>query len=114
MNTDRGSTFSVQMRAEGGDVVVTVAGEVDLNSAPALRAALLDAVGVAAREVTVDMYGVDYFDSSGVHGIFDSADIAHGAEKQLRLVRVRPHLMRLLDMTGVPAIILCEEATDEA
>ena len=112
MSTDRGSTFSVQVHSEGADVVVTVAGEVDLNSAPALRAGLIDAVKLAEHDVIVDMHGVNYFDSSGVHGIFDAAENARRANKHLRLVRVRPHLMRLLSMTGVPQIVPCEEAPE--
>jgi anti-sigma B factor antagonist len=46
---------------------VTAAGEVDASSAPQLAAVLEGVITDTSREVTVDLNGVTFLDSAGVH-----------------------------------------------
>ena len=57
--------MNCEIRDEGGVAIVQLSGEIDLESSPKVRLALLDCVGSKAG-VLVDMSAVTYIDSSGV------------------------------------------------
>lgn len=52
--------------AVSGVVVITLAGELDLASGPALEDAIAGATSSGAKLVIVDLRGVEFMDSSGV------------------------------------------------
>lgn len=84
-----------------GELVVTVWGEVDLASAASLRDALLGAVARAGSAVVIELGGVEYLDSTGVHALYDAIAAADAAHKHLRAEGARPNVMRVLRITGV-------------
>ena len=53
----------------GGRHVVELGGELDIGSSGALEATLADAVAAGAKEVVLDMGGVEFIDSSGLSAI---------------------------------------------
>ena len=56
-----------------GTATVLVGGEVDMATAPELRAAVVGALAAHPR-VVVDLTAARYFDSSGVRVLFEFAD----------------------------------------
>jgi anti-sigma B factor antagonist len=56
--------------AERTDGVLVVAGEVDMASAPRLRAALSH-LAAASGPLTVDLTGVSFLDSAGIAALFE-------------------------------------------
>jgi anti-sigma B factor antagonist len=56
----------------GRRVVLAAEGEIDLDSAPALPAAVDAALSRGARDVWVDLSDVTFLDSSGVHALLDA------------------------------------------
>jgi anti-sigma B factor antagonist len=85
-------------RDEPGSAVVILHGDVDVATCDQLRDAL-DALDDVAK-ITVDLRGLDFMDSSGVHCLLD----AHSASKQ-RGVEFRlvdgPAVTHVLDVSGV-------------
>ena len=80
-----------------GIPVVTVAGEIDMSNAGRFR----DALGLAAAAMdggsfVVDLTGVEYLDSAGVHVLF-----AHAA--RIRLI-ASPLLEPVLTVSGLSGI----------
>ena len=80
-----------------GILVVTVAGEIDMSNADRFR----DALGLAAASAdggsfVVDLTGVEYLDSAGVHVLF-----AHAA--RIRLI-AGPLLEPVLTVSGLSDI----------
>src|SRR5215467_11405410 len=61
----------------GGVATVAVAGEVDLSTAPALKAALLETIEGGARRVLVDLSHATFIDST-------TLGVLMGAVKRLR------------------------------
>jgi anti-sigma B factor antagonist len=56
-----------------GIPVVTVAGEIDMSNADRFRDALGLAAAAGGGSFVVDLTGVEYLDSAGVHALFEHA-----------------------------------------
>lgn len=90
--------LELSTRADADGIpVVTVAGEIDMSNAGRFR----DALGLAAAAVdggsfVVDLTGVEYLDSAGVHALF-----AHAS--RIRLI-ASPLLEPVLTISGLSGI----------
>jgi anti-anti-sigma factor len=65
---------TLRVRELGGIVVAVVEGEIDLSNAPGLQVEVTTAVSNTARGLLLDLSGIDFLDSSGVHMLYDIAD----------------------------------------
>jgi anti-anti-sigma factor len=84
---------------QGPDVrVVTVTGDVDARSAPALASVLTTQLSVA-RVVVVDLDGVALLGSAGLTALFGANELARGERRVLRLVCHSPAAHRALVVT---------------
>ena len=77
---------------------VRPAGEIDIATAPLLRTALTQARD-SGEQVVVDMAGVTFIDSSGLHALLSAASSLNGAAP-LVLENVGPQVERLLEIVG--------------
>ncbi|MFJ8752520.1 STAS domain-containing protein [Streptomyces sp. NPDC102441] len=94
--------------------VLTVAGEIDADSAPVLRTRALELIRQGRPHVVLDLASVEFCDSSGLNtmiGILRYAKDRHGS---LCLAAAPSHLARLLDITGVAVLIPTVLTTAEA
>ena len=95
--------FSI--RVKEGRVVVS--GEIDGYSAPAL-AEVLREFGRSQDQIRLDLSGVTFIDSSGLHALLRLRD----ALPVLHVVVVSARVARLLEMTGTTDLVVSE--TDPA
>lgn len=86
---------------EGGDVVLTVAGEVDVHTASRLREALTAAEAAAPPRIVVDLEGVPFMDSTGLGVLVGALARARDSEREVVLASVPPRVGRLLRLTGL-------------
>jgi RNA polymerase sigma-B factor len=89
-------TLEIEQRVSGDDHRFVVHGQLDLASAPLLRAALEDALTGPATTLTVDVTGVDFLDCTAVGMLLEirrQADHHH-------------HTLRVTGATGLPLEIL--------
>ena len=82
-------------------VILVLAGEIDLASAPALARQLEDAEQLLADEITLDMGAVGFIDSSGLQVLIAATRRAGRNGHLLRLTNVPAQAQRLFDVTGV-------------
>jgi anti-anti-sigma factor len=96
--------FSVSSDSSPGVVTVVVTGEVDLDTAPAVRDEVLRHLhgGVS---VHLDLGDVTFMDSSGLHVLLATTRRAKLVGAELRLVRVSARVQRLLELTGTEAVL---------
>ena len=90
-----------------GALVVHVVGEVDLNSAPLLGAALEEALGTAgAPPVVVDLTDVEYLSAHGLTALVEARRRALAHRQPLRVVidETRPVILPL-EITGLDEIL---------
>jgi anti-anti-sigma factor len=69
-----------------GWMVVTVAGEMDLISSPAVRQKVHDAVAAGRRQVVLDLVDVRFCDSSGVGVLIGARRLMRSCAGRLRIV----------------------------
>lgn len=72
-----------------------------MMSAPALMRALEDAAAPDVELIVVDLRGVDFMDSTGLHAVLQAAQHAVEAGRRFALVRGSHQVQRLFELTGV-------------
>lgn len=83
-----------------GDVsTVTLWGELDIASAAVLEAEVMVAEQLGARSITIDLSGLDFLDTSGLHAILaaHARCLHHGRE--LTLLRGPAQVQRIFELT---------------
>jgi anti-anti-sigma factor len=95
------SSTSVTLRvdAAGDRLVVTVCGELDLDSDPLLQQTLNKALDRAADGLELDLAGVDFCDCSALNVLLDVRDRARLSGKQVTLRATSRAVQRLLTLT---------------
>ncbi|GHB68413.1 anti-sigma factor antagonist [Streptomyces cirratus] len=98
--------FSLTAQHTEGDLALAhVAGELDIATAPRLRAQALALIEQGHRHLILDLGAVTFCDSSGFNalvGIFRCAKTVNGT---LVLAAVPDRLERMLDLTGLSAVL---------
>lgn len=105
--------FSLHVRAQDTDVVIEVCGEVDLLTAPDVRACLEGAIEATGGDVVVDCGGVDFIDSSGLKELLLARGSLSDKGRRLYLDRVGPAVMRVLEVSGLDGHIALRNGHSE-
>jgi anti-anti-sigma factor len=92
--------LSLDVRATGADgpVVIAVAGEVDMATAPQLDACLS---AHSDRDVTVDLSGVTFLDSTGLSTLVTARRALGATGHTLRTTGEQDHVRTVLEVAGL-------------
>ncbi len=101
------------IREEGGVLIASFSGEVDLEHSPTARQVLLDCVGQGKR-VLVDLSGVDYIDSSGVASLVEAFQLARKSGQEFALVAVNDAPRRVLELARLDKVFTIHETLADA
>ncbi|MGW3962465.1 STAS domain-containing protein [Amycolatopsis sp. NPDC005003] len=96
-----GTPFSVTTRATEAGTVVTVEGELDVATAPRLRAGLASLALAPGGVLVVDLGAVTFCDSSGVSALIAARNLAEAAGAGVALAAVPDRLSRTLGLIGL-------------
>jgi anti-sigma B factor antagonist len=91
------------VKEEGGVVVASLSGDVDLESSPRARELLLGLVR-GGRSVLVDLSAVGYIDSSGVASLIEAFKLARLSGTGFALVSPTPSALRVLQLTRLDRV----------
>jgi anti-sigma B factor antagonist len=108
--------LSISHRQAGEAIVVTVAGEVDVLTAPRLLAAVSEALEQAGGGlVVVDLSEVSFLGSAGLAALVDAALAAEGRHEPLRVVvdHTRP-VIRPLEASGLDQVLRLHRSVEDA
>jgi anti-sigma B factor antagonist len=93
--------IAVQQReVDGRTVVVAIAGELDLATAPALKFKLLDALGAGYTRLVLDLSGVSFMDSTAI-GVLVGVKRHFTGGEQLVLASLQPDVLKIFEVTGL-------------
>lgn len=93
-------TLDLRRHDRGHHTTITLAGEIDLETAPALRRMVGGCLREAILTIDIDLSDLAFCDVSGLNAFLDAAERTASAGGSLRLHHPRPNLARLLDLSG--------------
>ncbi|MFI6848241.1 STAS domain-containing protein [Kitasatospora sp. NBC_00085] len=93
-----GLTVEARPWAEG--TVLILRGELDLDTAEPVRAALDRALESPGTVVVIDCGGLEFCDSTGLNVMLRARARAEGDGGRIELARPRPLVLRMLELTG--------------
>jgi anti-sigma B factor antagonist len=86
-------------------VVVVAEGEIDMASAPALGAQLNELWSVGWTEIELDLHGVTFMDSSGIHLLLTASRAAQQSGNRLTIIDGSDAVRRVLSLTGMDEVL---------
>lgn len=95
------SHFRVEVRNADATTVISVSGELDLASSPALEEELERVSQSDAQLVVVDLRNLEFMDSTGLSVLVRAHQRAEENGRRLGLVNGSQQVQRLLTLTGV-------------
>lgn len=105
--------FKTQVEAIGNVAVVSVEGDVDLDTAEAFSEALRGAAGVGAGPVVVDLCGVPFMDSTGLHLLLNLLRRLTRQGRRMAVASGSSAVQRLFELTRLDGTFeLYESRTD--
>jgi len=109
------ANFKVERQSlEDGVEAVSVFGELDQATAPALRNALDEAFDGGDNSLFIDLAQCDFIDSTGLSLVVETQRRLAERQRRFALCSPRPEVTRLLELTGIDeAVGLCA-TRDEA
>ena len=111
--------FAVQLQDVGPTTVLALTGELDHDTAPALRDRLTEALARAGRQghtptVIVDCSGLVFCDSTGLNVLLAARLQADEHGLSIRLAALRGHVVRMFDITGAGTVFSIHPDLDDA
>ena len=107
-----GGGFPIELVS--GVPVVTAPEEIDINNAPGLRSALLQAAANGSGALVADMTRTRFCDSAGLNALVAAHKHARAAGGELLLVVRSAAVLRILAITGVDRVIPTFTTLDDA
>ena len=107
--------FSVQSeQLEEGTHVISLAGEVDLYTAPELKQELLNAIDNGAKEVIVDFTDTTFIDSTTLGVLVGGVKRLRPNGGRLSIVCSDPNITKIFEITGLDRVFTIYPSRDEA
>ncbi len=106
-----GSEFDVVVRVLDGHALLAVKGDVDAYTGPNLIECLTAAVDESDGDVTLDMSGVSFIDSSGIAILVATAKQLRQRGNELVVDSPPRMVAKVMEMTGVTKLVRLEQSS---
>ncbi|MGB8880746.1 MAG: STAS domain-containing protein [Solirubrobacteraceae bacterium] len=107
------SDFVVDSQITGRAVTLVLSGELDLMSSPLLDQALEGAYASNPELIVVDLRGLEFMDSTGLHRLVAGQQRAVQSGRRFGVVRGGEQVQRLFDLTGIAELLTIVDAPEE-
>ncbi len=110
-----GDLWTHTVRWTGDTCRVALSGELDMSGFDDLVHLLVGAAeGAETTAVQVDLAGVSFVDSSGLEALIAGYNAAQAAGCRFTVVRLQPHVRRVLEISGLLPMFSGEDAAAAA
>ena len=106
--------FGTHQEQCGDLVVLAVHGDVDLQSAPELGAALARVHNDRSGDVVIDLSAVTFLDSSGLGAIVTAHHALQASGHSVRVVCTDPRILKIIKLTRLDEVVPVFDSLDEA
>jgi len=96
--------LKVTTRLQDDHTVISVAGEIDLYTAPRLQSELMTALSRSPARLVVDMSGVGFCDSTGINVLLAAHRQARERGGELQLAGPGSATRKVLQVTGLESV----------
>lgn len=104
----------IETRDLAGWTVVSVGGEIDMDTAPDVREALLRALRTGTRKIVADLGEVTFLDSCGLSVLVATQRRVSALDGQLRLVVTASNVREVLRVTQLDHVLSIHPSLDDA
>jgi len=101
-------------QVDGGAYVISLAGEVDLYTAPEFKQQLLDVIGQGGKEVIVDFSNTTFIDSTTLGVLVGGVKRLRSNDGQLALVCSDRNITKIFEITGLDRVFTIYPTRDDA
>ena len=91
--------MQIDVSKEDGIAIVTVQGEIDVETSPQLRECFDKLLAAGEHNFVIDMAGVDFVDSSGLAAFVRLFKRVRIGEGDVRLCGLRPEVSKIIELT---------------
>src|ERR687885_2245210 len=107
--------FDIKTEHVQGDAyVISLAGEVDLYTAPEFKQQLLDVIGQGGKDVIVDFSNTTFIDSTTLGVLVGGVKRLRSNDGQLALVCNDRNITKIFEITGLDRVFSIYPTRDEA
>jgi len=107
--------FDIKTEQLNGDsYVISLAGEVDLYTAPEFKQQLLEVIGQGAKEVVVDFTSTTFIDSTTLGVLVGGVKRLRSGDGQLSLVCSDRNITKIFEITGLDRVFTIYPTRDDA
>jgi anti-sigma B factor antagonist len=107
--------FDIKTEHVGNDsYVISLAGEVDLYTAPEFKQQLLDVISQGGKEVVVDLSDTTFIDSTTLGVLVGGVKRLRTNDGQLSLVCSDRNITKIFEITGLDRVFTIYPTRDEA
>ena len=104
----------METNPSGDWMVLSVGGEVDLNTAPQLKDRINGLIAQGNSNLVVDLEGVEFMDSTGLSALVSGLMRTSESGGGMAVVCTRPQVLRLLALTGLDQVLKVHSSVAEA
>lgn len=104
----------IEFETRGGVSVVTIRGSVDSLTADTVLTELQSHVESGQLRLVADLGGVDYTSSAGLRALLSTVKQTRRGGGDLRLARVVPNVLKVLELSGFTSILKLYDTVDDA
>ena len=97
--------FACQTTLDRGEAVVAVWGELDMSTVPELSASLAEVLDQHPHDLTLDLAGVEFIDSTGLTLLVRASKQLKEHEGTFHLTHPRPPIRRVLEIVGLDGLV---------
>jgi anti-sigma B factor antagonist len=101
-------------QVDGGAYVISLAGEVDLYTAPEFKQQLLDVIAKDAKDVVVDFSDTTFIDSTTLGVLVGGVKRLRANDGQLSLVCSDRNITKIFEITGLDRVFTIHPTREEA
>jgi anti-sigma B factor antagonist len=104
--------LSLETREVAGRTVVSVAGEIDVYTAPRLRDRITELVSEGRYDLVIDMEKVDFLDSTGLGVLVGGLKKVRTHDGSMELICSQDRLLKIFRITGLAKVFTIHASED--
>lgn len=106
--------LQLDVREDGGKLVVSAHGNVDVLDAPQLRERLEELIPRTRKVVVLDVTDMDFIGPDGLDALLTVRQALRPHQAQIRLVHPNPEIRRMLQVTRLTEILPIFDTVEQA